>query len=77
MRALVDAKASAAQQRKEKRSQTNSKEKHTGQAKTGQRINLRKLSQPSSIQYIQYLRRRISSSMPDKGETCKRMEGAR
>jgi hypothetical protein len=77
MRALADARASAVQQRKERRSQTNSKEKHTGQAKTGQRINLRKLSQPSSIQYIQYPRRRISSSMPDKGETSKRMEGAR
>jgi hypothetical protein len=48
MRALADARASAVQQRKERRSQTNSKEKHTGQAKTGQRINLRKLSQPSN-----------------------------
>jgi hypothetical protein len=35
MRALADARASAIQQRKERRSQTNSKEKHTGQAKTG------------------------------------------
>jgi hypothetical protein len=49
MRALANARASAVQQRKERRSQTNSKEKHTRQAKTGQRINLRKLSQPSSI----------------------------
>jgi hypothetical protein len=49
MRALADARASAVQQRKERRSQTNSKEKHTGQAKTRQRINLQKLSQPSSI----------------------------
>jgi hypothetical protein len=56
---------------------TNSKEKHTGQEKTGQRINLRKLSQPSSIQYIRYLRQQISSSMPDKGETRKCVEGAR
>jgi hypothetical protein len=77
MRALADARASTVQQRKERKSQTNSKEKHTGQAKIGQRINLRKLSQPSSIQYIQYPRQRISSSMPDKGETRKRMEGAR
>jgi hypothetical protein len=37
MRALADARASAVQQRKERRSQTNSKEKHTGQAKTGQK----------------------------------------
>jgi hypothetical protein len=36
MRALADAKASAVQQRKE-RSQTNSKKKHTGQAKTRQK----------------------------------------
>jgi hypothetical protein len=57
MQALADARASVVQQRKERRSQTNSKEKHTGQAKTGQRINLWKLLQPSSIQYIQYLRR--------------------
>jgi hypothetical protein len=33
MRALADARASAVQQRKERRSQTNNKEKHTGQAK--------------------------------------------
>jgi hypothetical protein len=77
MRALADAKASAVQQRRERRSQRKSKEKHTRQAKIGQRINLRKLSQPSSIQYIQYPRRRISSSMPDKGETRKCMEGTR
>jgi hypothetical protein len=36
MRALADARASAFQQRKE-RSQTNSKKKHTGQAKTRQK----------------------------------------
>jgi hypothetical protein len=77
MRALADAEASAVQQRKERRSQTKSKEKHTRQAKIGQRINLRKLSQPSSIQYIQYPRQRISSSMPAKGGTHKYMEGAR
>jgi hypothetical protein len=35
MQALADARAPAVQQRKERRSQTNSKEKHTGQAKTG------------------------------------------
>jgi hypothetical protein len=35
MRALADARASVVQQRKERRSQTNSKNKHTGQAKTG------------------------------------------
>jgi hypothetical protein len=64
-------------QRKKRRSQTNSKEKYTGQAKTGQRINLWKLLQPSSIQYIKYPRRRISSSMPNKIETRKHMEGAR
>jgi hypothetical protein len=57
MRALADAKASAVQQRKERISQTKSKEKHTRQAKIGQRIHLRKLSQPSSIQYIQCPRR--------------------
>jgi hypothetical protein len=34
MRALADARASVVQQRKETRSQTNNKEKHTGQAKT-------------------------------------------
>jgi hypothetical protein len=77
MRALADAKASTVQQRKERRSQTKSKEKHTRQVKIGQRILLRKLSQPSSIQYIQCLRRRISSSMLDKGGTHKYMEGAR
>jgi hypothetical protein len=36
MRALADARASTFQQRKE-RSQTNSKKKHTGQAKTRQK----------------------------------------
>jgi hypothetical protein len=36
MRALADAKASAVLQRKERRSQTKSKEKHTRQAKIGQ-----------------------------------------
>jgi hypothetical protein len=77
MRALADAKASAVQQRKERRSQTKSKKEHTRQAKIGHRINLWKLLQPSSIQYIQYPRRRISSTMPDKGETRKCMEGAR
>jgi hypothetical protein len=35
MRALADARASAVQQRKERRSQINSKKKHTGQVKTG------------------------------------------
>jgi hypothetical protein len=35
MRALADARASAVQQRKETRSQTNNKENHTGQAKIG------------------------------------------
>jgi hypothetical protein len=35
MRALVDARASAVQQGKERRSQINSKKKHTGQVKTG------------------------------------------
>jgi hypothetical protein len=77
IRALADDRASAVQQRKERRSQTNNKEKHTGQAKTGQRINLQKLSQPSNTQYTQYPRRRISSSMSDKGRTYKYMEGAR
>jgi hypothetical protein len=77
MWALADAKASAAQQRKERRSQVKSKEKHTRQAKIGQRIYLRKLSQPSNTQYTQCPRRRISSSMPDKGRTYKYMEGAR
>jgi hypothetical protein len=77
MRALADAKASAVQQRKERRSQTNSKEEHTRQAKIGQRIHLRKLSQPLSTQYIQCPRRQFFSSMPDKGETRKYMEGAR
>jgi hypothetical protein len=37
MCALADARASAVQQRKERRSQTNSKGKNTGQAKTGQK----------------------------------------
>jgi hypothetical protein len=37
MRALADAKASTVQQRKERRSQTNSKEKNTGQAEIGQK----------------------------------------
>jgi hypothetical protein len=77
MRALADAKASAVQQRKERRSQTKSKEKHTRQAKIGQRIHLRKLSQPSSTQYTQCPRRRISSSMSDKGGTHQYMEGTR
>jgi hypothetical protein len=77
MRALADAKASAVQQRKERISQAKRKEKHTRQAKIGQRIHLRKLLQPSSTQYIQCPRRRISSSMPDKGGTRKYMEGAR
>jgi hypothetical protein len=35
MRALADARASAVQQRKETKSQTNNKEKHTGEAKAG------------------------------------------
>jgi hypothetical protein len=77
MRALADAKASAVQQRKERRSQTKSKEKHTRQAKLGQRINLQKLLQPSNTQYTQCPRRRISSSMPDKGGTHKYVEGVR
>jgi hypothetical protein len=77
MRALADAKASAAQQRKERRSQIKSKEKHTRQAKIGQRIHLQKLSQPSNIQYTLCPRRRISSSKPDKGGTHKYVEGAR
>jgi hypothetical protein len=37
MRALADARASPVQQKKERRNQTNSKEKNTGQAKTGQK----------------------------------------
>jgi hypothetical protein len=77
MRALADARASAVQQRKERKSQINSKEKHTGQEKTGQRSYLRKLSQPSNTLYTQCPRQRISSSMPDKGRTYKYMEGAR
>jgi hypothetical protein len=35
MRALADARASAVQQRKERRSQINSKKKHRGQVKIG------------------------------------------
>jgi hypothetical protein len=37
IRALANARASVVQQRKKRRSQANSKEKHTGQAKIGQR----------------------------------------
>jgi hypothetical protein len=48
MRALAYAKASAVQQRKERRSQTKSKDTQTRQAKIRQRIHLRKLSQPSN-----------------------------
>jgi hypothetical protein len=77
MRALAAARAFAVQQRKERRSQTKIKEKYTRQAKIGQRIHLRKLSQPSNTQYTQCPRRQISASMPDKGGTHKYVEGAR
>jgi hypothetical protein len=77
MQALADARASAVQQRKEGRSQRKSKKKYTKQAKIGQRIHLRNLSQPSNTQYTQYPRQRISSSMPDKGGTHKYVEGMR
>jgi hypothetical protein len=43
MRALADARASA---KKEKEKSKTQQRKYTGHAKTGQRINLRKLSQP-------------------------------
>jgi hypothetical protein len=67
------------QSNKERKREVKQKAKRSiqRQAKIGQRIHLRKLSQPSNTQYTQCPRRRISSSMPDKGRTYKYMEGAR